>query len=266
MAPTFMKKLERILKNNVGLSFVEILAAITMLAIIVGPIMNSFISTAKLNKQTRQLMGATEVAEDIMEGFADKSMAQIKTIYNGGLGTSELDLSSINPIDANGDGIPDGGAFNAINAGKQLSFGFSCTPGGSTVGSYSASGVDLANTAPGTNGQSFALGAIHTWGGAVAGAIAGDEATYGAGKKVLYMAADDPSKPMGIFFAYCNVEWEGYTYDVLGYVLPAGTKEEASYYPCAIRIAVFEVKNNVHTCGDPTSNSVVTLDSGIRNK
>ena len=66
-------------ENNKGFSLIEILIAMAMMAIVVLPILQTFITSARINRNARQTMIETEVAQTIMEGFADKTFLEIKS-------------------------------------------------------------------------------------------------------------------------------------------------------------------------------------------
>lgn len=69
-------------RKNAGFSLVELLVAITILAIIVIPLLNSFLSSHKLNVKSRQTLRATTVAQDIMEGLKAYNLEELKTQFN----------------------------------------------------------------------------------------------------------------------------------------------------------------------------------------
>ena len=55
--------------KDAGFSLVELLIAVVILAIIVIPLMNLFVSSNRINIKSRQTLRATTVAQDIMEGL-----------------------------------------------------------------------------------------------------------------------------------------------------------------------------------------------------
>lgn len=88
------------LSRNAGFSLVEILVAIALLAIVIVPTMQSFITSAIVNKNSRKLMIATDLAQSIVEGFADNDYQDIKKAFGPtGIATASLSgnraLSSI---------------------------------------------------------------------------------------------------------------------------------------------------------------------------
>lgn len=77
--------------NNKGFSLIELVIAIGLLAICILPALSSFISSARMNRDSRKLMTATEVAETIMEGFSDKDFEDIKrALGTGGIVSGDL--------------------------------------------------------------------------------------------------------------------------------------------------------------------------------
>lgn len=57
-------------KGNKGFSLVEVMIAITILAIIVTPFLASFLRATKINAKSRKMLRATTVAENVMEGLS----------------------------------------------------------------------------------------------------------------------------------------------------------------------------------------------------
>lgn len=55
--------------NNKGMTLVELLVAIAILAIIVGPFLHAFISSMRTNAKARDALRTTTVAQDITEGL-----------------------------------------------------------------------------------------------------------------------------------------------------------------------------------------------------
>lgn len=83
--------------NNAGLSLVELLVAITILAIIIVPLLHTFVSSARLNSKAQITMRATVTAENIMEEFEDKSVEELSAKYSisaNGVGVYTFDFDS----------------------------------------------------------------------------------------------------------------------------------------------------------------------------
>lgn len=63
--------------NNKGLTLVELLVTITILAIVVVPLLNTFVASERLNNKAQNRMKATVIAENLMEEFEDISVEQL---------------------------------------------------------------------------------------------------------------------------------------------------------------------------------------------
>lgn len=72
----------RKLNKDAGFSLLEILIAVVILAIIVIPLMNLFLSSNRLNIKSRQTLRATTAAQDIMEGLKAYNIEEIKEQFD----------------------------------------------------------------------------------------------------------------------------------------------------------------------------------------
>lgn len=66
------------LNKNAGFSLVELLIAVIVLAIIIVPFSRSFISSSRMNGNSRRLQRATTVAQDIVEGLKAYNIDELK--------------------------------------------------------------------------------------------------------------------------------------------------------------------------------------------
>lgn len=57
-------------KNNKGFTLVEILIAVSILAIVVVPLLANFVSSSKVNSESKKVLNGTAVAQNIMEGIS----------------------------------------------------------------------------------------------------------------------------------------------------------------------------------------------------
>lgn len=91
--------------NNKGVTLVEIIVAMAILAVVVVPFVHSFVTAARTNSKARDTLYATTIAEDIMELFEDvnveKESANIKTIIDEKTAIGVVDAGAVN-LDANG--------------------------------------------------------------------------------------------------------------------------------------------------------------------
>ena len=66
---------------NAGFSLVELLIAVTILAIIVIPLLHMFVTSSKINVKSRQMLRATTVAQDIMEGLKAYNLEEVRAQF-----------------------------------------------------------------------------------------------------------------------------------------------------------------------------------------
>ncbi len=85
-------------KDDRGVSLVELLIAIVILAVIVAPFLNSFVTSARMNQKAKRIMWATSVAENIMEGMKAQSMEQIVLQLSSGGTPSHEPVSVLVPV------------------------------------------------------------------------------------------------------------------------------------------------------------------------
>lgn len=71
----------RKLNKDAGFSLLELLIAVVILAIIVIPMLNLFLSSNKLNIRSRQTLRATTLAQDIMEGLKAYDIEELKAQF-----------------------------------------------------------------------------------------------------------------------------------------------------------------------------------------
>lgn len=72
----------RKLNKDAGFSLLELLIAVVILAIIVIPLLNLFLSSNKLNIKSRQTLRATTAAQDIMEGLKAYNITEVKEQFH----------------------------------------------------------------------------------------------------------------------------------------------------------------------------------------
>lgn len=71
-------------KNNAdaGMTLVELLVAITIFAIIVVPLLHTFVSSSRVSLETRRRLRVTTAAQDIMEGLKAESIESLSCSFN----------------------------------------------------------------------------------------------------------------------------------------------------------------------------------------
>lgn len=68
--------------NNRGMTLVELLVAIVLLAIVVVPLLHTFVSSARANQKARERLRLTTAAQDIMEGLKADSIEELAYQFN----------------------------------------------------------------------------------------------------------------------------------------------------------------------------------------
>ena len=69
-------------QDNRGMTLVELLIAIVILAIITVPLLHAFVSSARVNLDSRKRSRLTTVAQDVMEGLRADSLAELAEEFN----------------------------------------------------------------------------------------------------------------------------------------------------------------------------------------
>ncbi len=78
-----MKQFRKRKLNNKGLSLVEILVTVVILALISAPIIDSFIHAINVNSQSRTIQNGTAVAQDVAELFETFDLEYLVESYSG---------------------------------------------------------------------------------------------------------------------------------------------------------------------------------------
>ena len=63
--------------NQKGVTLFEVMIALALFAIIIVPVMKSFLTAVSVNKRSREVMIATDVAQEIMEGISGKTYQDV---------------------------------------------------------------------------------------------------------------------------------------------------------------------------------------------
>ena len=94
-------------KGSAGVTVFEVMIALALFAVIITPVMRSFVTAIKVNKRSRDVMVATDVADAVMEGIKGKTYEEVvkalcsapagfTTSVEDKDGSAKLALSSIN--------------------------------------------------------------------------------------------------------------------------------------------------------------------------
>lgn len=81
-----MQKKQRIRNkklNNQGLSLIEVLVAVVILALVTGPILTGFVSAISYNAKAKEKQRVTTAAQSIMEGFKGYTIEDLCFQFNG---------------------------------------------------------------------------------------------------------------------------------------------------------------------------------------
>lgn len=75
--------------SNAGFSLVELLIAVVILAIIAIPMLHMFVTSTNINVKSRQMLRATTVAQDIMEGLKAYTLEEVRAQFAPPEGANE---------------------------------------------------------------------------------------------------------------------------------------------------------------------------------
>ena len=87
--------------SNKGFTLIEIIIAVVVLAVVVIPLLNGFVTTARVNQKSRKMLMATNAAQSIMEKYAGMSTKEVAEAINSGTPFTE-DPSHIYVYDFSG--------------------------------------------------------------------------------------------------------------------------------------------------------------------
>ncbi|MBO4789154.1 MAG: prepilin-type N-terminal cleavage/methylation domain-containing protein [Lachnospiraceae bacterium] len=94
--------------GNSGFTLVEVLLAVAILAIISIPLMQSFVSAARVNGESRRRLAANTIAETLMESCKSVSLADIAQQFDAAQGPANNHITII--TESNG-GVFSGNAY-----------------------------------------------------------------------------------------------------------------------------------------------------------
>ncbi len=227
-------------KNNSGFSLIEILLAIAILAIVIGPIFSAFITSAKVNMNARKTMAATNVAQTILEGFADKRYSDISSVI-GNMGSVDLTgTSALSSVNDNYYNMKDHcGTMTVTNLSANRADKI-------TVGPLTYNSTDLLSG----NGTGFLF--VHINDGvdtvsvnsSVAASAKASMVSYD--KELLYWTAGDLIAGL----VYTDIELEGYHFDAVVTFLPMAQSDSDRYYSYCVTVSVYDADSGKDEDGD----------------
>ncbi len=242
--------------NNKGFSLIEIIIGIGMLAVIVIPILHTFITSAQINRDSRQVMIQTEVAQTIMEGFAGKTYVQVKAAVgalagNTGVVSGDNALSTIdnNLFNTAGSYV----AYNGSAIGSALT-GVSCNAVIWQSGSVPTQSLVSDNSVMASMNQVFANDLVLPF--ETAKISAGPDA-----RMFSYWISTDPSGA-ALFIGYGNIHYEGYCFDAVVSFLPMAETSSDLYYTYRILLTLYEYKPEMLP-SERFQHVLMTMDGGI---
>lgn len=220
-------------KNNSGFSLIEILLAIAILAIVIGPIFSAFITSAKVNMNARKTMAATNVAQTILEGFADKRYSDISSVI-GQIGSVDLTgTSALSSVNDNYYNMQDhGGMMTVTNLSANSADKI-------TINAFTYDSPDLISG----NGVAAGMDTVSINSMVAANAKAG-MVTYD--KELLYWTAGDLIAGL----VYTDIELEGYHFDAVVTFLPMAQSDSDRYYSYCATISVYDADSGKDEDGD----------------
>lgn len=276
-----MQLINAVKKNNRGFSLVEIVVAIALFAVVITPVMNSFITSARVNQRARKVMIATDVCQDIIEGYSEMTY---ETIAGGLTSFGTVDLGGpIRYSSINGDKFNVSANFleldNATASVFPTYFG-TVTPTALTINGTAVSTYDLVSPAyDNVTNQMAGVYAARARDAISNNAIAADKSLFGTIIKATETdpttGATSPSEKNGLIMMYYrDIEADtGNHFDAVVIIMPVartgvnigGTDIVDTYY-CnyCIKVWLFDTDEDiVYNASDGVINSLVTMTSGV---
>lgn len=265
--------------NNKGFSLIEIIIGIGMLAVIIVPILHTFITSAQINRDSRQVMIQTEVAQTIMEGFAGKSYAEVKAsaaalatsgsgIVSGNLALSSIDGNLFNNTDETicgaiytshgiGWNSPENHLYGQLTSVQKNSLEWK----GNTIDPICDNVSDNALMA--SMNQVFGSDAAIFFQLAKVDYSHLSDITE-ARQFTYWVTPQVPGSPGGdaLFLVYGNIHYEGYRFDAVVSFLPMARSEDDLYYTYRILLSLYESQPDIWY-GNRFENLLMVMDGGI---
>ena len=94
-----MKTVKSLVKSNTGSIFIEVLISLILISMLLLTFMSMFVTSANVNKRSRDVLDATYSAQDLMEYLYDLSLSKTLETTVGDLRSSILSDSSYEDLD-----------------------------------------------------------------------------------------------------------------------------------------------------------------------
>ncbi len=244
--------------NNKGFSLIEIIIGIGMLAVIIVPILHTFITSAQINRDSRQVMIQTEVAQTIMEGFAGKTFADMKSsvgalMMNGGVSGNNA-LSTI-----------DNNLFNTAGAYFEYDSSYDTYIKNALISvskntvTWTGSPTPIA-TCNLVSDNSVMVSMNWTFAQGLAELFENHKVSAGPDARMISHWTD--STRAVLFIGYGNIHYEGYQFDAVVSFLPVASSATDKYYTYRILLTLYEYKPEM-TQSERFQHLLMTMDGGI---
>lgn len=239
-------------ENNKGFSLIEIVIAMAMIAIVVLPILQTFIASARINRNARQTMIQTDVAQTIMEGFADKTFMEISETA-GKLAAGENISGNPAPFSSIND--------NEFNKGLTANVPVTAPSLGLTLTSVAKNQIVWQSVAINTidigSDNSISMSMNQTFGNDVRNSFI---AANAADPDRKLMAVYEGKNPL-LFLAYGNIEYGGYHYDAVVSFVPMAKLTTDKYYTYNVFLTLYEYDPNKPA--ERFTHALMKMESGI---
>ena len=260
MCNFFMRQFFRKHKlNNKGFTLVELVAAIAILAIVVTPLMNSFISSARINRNARKVMVATDVAQNLIEGYSEKTFESIVDAVNK---SGTKDMTGTAAFTTFNDGVynlstnwislnSDSDLTSAITEVTNKSFKFN------SVEHYTKDNIS-DNTITNSMNSVFATSVI------AQNVLSQNKVCYFMAKATeggAYLENEGI-----LMMSYTNIQgYNGYKFNAVIMLMPTASSLESTqlYYTYNIKVTMYDAEDaTANSFGEP----IITLLGGLASK
>ncbi len=246
--------------NNKGFTLIELVVAIAVLAIVITPVLKSFVTSAKLNVKSRKLTAATNIQQSLMEGYADKTYTEILNICKkNGAGTGKYIFSTVS-----------NNVYNSPSAWVKKPANFteltSLASSGNNPATLYWNGTSASSNSiyiPGSAGETLYNVMFQDIQKYVAFHHFYTTHSVGDGNAETVSWWTDSTESI-LVMGYTNLkEDSNFKFDAIVVLVPAAEKKEDSYYPYYVNIYLYDLEN-IKSYLD-YKQPFMTYTSGIKN-